>query len=106
MYFFAGHLSAVTDLHGSVQASTISLSWTPPFTLNIASENPDIVGYWVGVMNSSSFLLHSCEINETGFSFILADDSGCQEYIFHITPVNVVGNGTLATFLYYQALEG
>ena len=73
VFFFAGHLSTVTDLHGSVQASIISLSWIPPFTLNIASENPDIVGYWVGVM-SSSFLLHSCEINEAGFSFILADE--------------------------------
>ena len=57
-------------------------------------------------MKSSSFLLHSCEINETEFSFILPDDNGCQEYIFIITPVNVVGNGTSATLLYSQVLEG
>ena len=90
----------------TVQDSTISLTWTAPFTLDIPGD-PDIT-YCVGVVNStSSSILHSqCGITETGFSFSIPPDSACHNYTFTftITPVNVVGNGTSS--MYYHHLQG
>ena len=90
----------------TVQNSTIFLTWTSPFTLDITNVNPDVT-YCVGVVNSTSSLtLHSqCGITETVFNYTLPHDSVCHMYMFTVTPVNVVGNGELET-LTLQPLEG
>ena len=102
-----GLLSAVGSLMMTVQDSTISLTWTAPFTLDISFVDPDIT-YCVGVVNStSSSTLHSqCGITETVFSFSIPPDTACHNYMFTftITPVNVVGNGT--SLIYYHHLQG
>lgn len=84
-----GLLSAVTNLNGSVQGSTISLTWNAPFSLDISG----VTGYCVDIIDtiSSSIFFSQCEINTTRFSYTL---SGCQEHVYTVTPVNVVGNGT------------
>ena len=98
-----GLLVAVGSLTMTVQNSIISLTWRAPFTLNILSENPDIEGYCVDVFNSSSYtLVHSeCGINDTLFNYPTPDDSVCHIYMFTVTPVNVVGNGTKNTISYF-----
>ena len=85
----------------TVQDSTISLTWTAPFTLDITDIDPDIT-YCVGVANSTSSSIQ-CGITETGFSFSIPPDSACHNYMFTftVTPVNVVGNGTSSTYYYY-----
>ena len=103
-YNYTGFLSAVGSLMMTVQNSTISLTWTAPFTLDIPGD-PDIT-YCVGVVNStSSSTLHSqCGITETGFSFSIPPDSACHNYTFTftVTPVNGVGNGISSTYSHLQ----
>ena len=102
-----GLLSAVDSLMMTVQDSTISLTWTVPFTLDIAAVDPDIT-YCVCVVNStSSSTLHSqCGITKTEFSFSIPPDTACHNYMFTftVTPVNGVGNGT--SLIYYHHLQG
>ena len=102
-YALLGLLSAVGSFAMTVQDSTISLTWTAPSTLDIPSENPDIRGYCVDIFNSSSYtLVHSeCGINDTLFNYPTPDDGVCHIYMFTVTPVNVVGNGTKNTISYF-----
>ena len=75
----------------------ISLNWTAPFSLDITDVKPDIE-YCVDVSDSTSSLTLSslCGITVTEFSYPLPPDRGCHDYVFTVTPVNVVGNGTQA----------
>ena len=83
-----GFLSAIGSLMMTVQDSTISLTWTAPFTLDIPGD-PDIT-YCVSMVNStSSSTLHSpCGITETGFSFSIPPDSACHNYTFTFTVID------------------
>ncbi len=80
--------------------SIISLIWTLPFSLDIPGVDPDITGYCVGVVNStSSFVIHSqCGITDTQYNYRVSPRSTpCDTYTFTVTPVNIVGNGTSAS---------
>ncbi len=79
--------------------SIISLTWTPPFSLDIPSVYPDIT-YCVGVVNStSSLVIHSqCGITDTQYNYTVSPISTpCDTYTFTVTPINIVGNGTSAS---------
>ncbi len=77
----------------SLECSTLNLTWTPPFSLDILGVDPDITGYCVDVVSStSSATLHSeCNITRAEFTNLLLPTDSIQ---FTVTPVNVVGNGT------------
>ncbi len=80
--------------------SVISLTWTPPFSLNIPRVEPDITGYCVGVVNSTSSLVidSQCDITDTQYYYTVSPKSThCDNYTFTVTPVNIVGNGTSAS---------
>ncbi len=80
--------------------SIISLTWTPPFSLDIPGVDPDIIGYCVSVVNStSSLVIHSqCGITDTQYDYTVSPRSTpCDNYTFTVTPVNIVGNGTSAS---------
>ena len=74
--------------------SIISLTWTPPFSLDIPGVDPDITGYCVGVVNpTSSLVMHSrCDVTNTQYNY--TNDIVWDIYTFTVTPVSVVGNGT------------
>jgi hypothetical protein len=95
-----GTLSAVGSLNATVElcSPTITLTWTPPFTLDIARVDPDIIGYCVDIINSTSLLTQfsSCEINGTEFSYSAAIENS----IIVVIPVNIVGNGTQRNISY------
>ena len=93
-----GLLPAVGSLELTILNSSYSLEWIPPFSLDITSVDPDIEGYCVDITlpTSSSTPLSQCGITDTHFSYPIAPDSGCHDYIFTIIPVNVLGNGTSA----------
>ena len=84
------------------QNDIITLTWLPPFTLDIPSEDDDIRGYCVDVFNSTSNMLiySECGISATLFQYPKPNDTVCHNYTFTVTPVNVVGNGTSNTIIY------
>ena len=88
----------------TVQDSTISLTWTAPFTLDIAGVDPDIT-YCVGVVNSSSTLHSQCGITETEYEYPIPPDSACHDHMVTVTPVNPAGNGTSSLLTYSEAIE-
>ena len=52
----------------------------------------------MGVVNSTSSTLHSeCGITETEYECPIPPDSACHMYMFTVTPVNVVGNGSASS---------
>ncbi len=80
--------------------SIISLTWTPPFSLDIPHVDPDIIGYCVGVVNSISSLVidSQCGITDTHYNYTVSPRSTpCDTYTFTVTPINIVGNGTSAS---------
>ena len=104
-----GLLSTIESLMVIVDdaSPTIFLSWTPPFTLDITDVDPDIAGYCVDVVSStSSATLHSeCGITVTEFTYPLPLRSWCDAYTFIVTPVNIVGNGISSSLNYSQELQ-
>ena len=99
LHVYIGLLPAVGSLTATPipLASIISLTWTPPFSLDIPHVDPDITGYSVGVVNStSSLVIHSqCGITDTHYNYTVSPRSTpCDTYTFTVTPVNIVGNGT------------
>ena len=104
-----GLLSAVdaVTITTSDPGFILSLTWEPPFTLDIDGVDPDIT-YCVDVINStSSVTLHSeCGITETEFSYPLPQDAVCHSYVLTITPVNVVGRGVSSSLTYIGTEAG
>ena len=102
-----GLLDAVRSLSSTANSTPISVTWEPPFTLDITGEDPDITGYCVDVINStSSVTLHSqCGITETEFTYLIPE-SYCYSttFSFSITPLNIVGRGEEATLFYREHL--
>ena len=103
-----GLLEAVSFLMITANGSNVSITWTPPFTLDISGVNPDITGYCITVTSRiTSLTLNSqCGTNVTEFHYTLSPDSACNTYNFTVVPVNIVGNGTSATVMYSQDEEG
>ncbi len=102
MLHIVGLLPAVGSLTATLIPldSIISLNWTAPYSLDITSVDPDISGYCVGVVNStSSLVMHSqCNITDTQYNYTVSpNDIVCDTYTFTVTPVNKVGNGTSAS---------
>ena len=106
-----GLLSAVGSLSLNSTPFTITLTWTRPFTLDIAAgDDPDITGYCVDVVIdklSSSTRLSNCDINNTVFQYTLPPHTGCHDsYMFIVAPINRVGIGPPANISYSQKLSG
>ena len=107
MYALLGPLTAVDRLTLTEQNSTISVTWGAPSTLDITSVDSDIKGYYVNVMKSCSTssslqTLDTELVTETRYSYPTPPDGVCCIYMFAITPVNVVGNGTQTTVPYIR----
>ncbi len=96
-------LAPVGSLTLAVQDPNISLTWTPPFTLDITGTDSSIAGYCVEVLGNvvefTSPLRKSthtvCDVAETRFTYPLSmlSESVCYYYEFVVFAVNEVGNG-------------
>ena len=94
-----GLLSAVGDLRASSNASSVTISWTAPFSLDVTGVDPDI---WYSVLiynvtdenNPTAILCTDCiNITETHYTFTPDYLSPCHVYNFSVIPVNGAGQG-------------
>ena len=96
---FLGLLSAVVGLKASKNASSVTISWTAPFSLDVTGVDPDI---WYSVLiynvtnenNPTAIPCTDC-INITETHYIFTPDylSPCHVYNFSVIPVNGAGQG-------------
>ena len=97
IYPISGLLSAVRNLVALPQRDVISLTWTPPFSLDITGVEPDL-WYRVEVYNITGGRtpLTNLTVYEPEFNFTstVPHPSPCDQFEFRVTPVNVVGAGT------------
>ncbi len=100
--YHVGRLPAVGSLAATLAPvdSILSLTWTPPFTLDIPGVDPDIAHYCVVVVNltSSSEILFMCNVTDTQYNYTVSPNGiVCDTYNFTVVPVNIVGLGTSAS---------
>ena len=94
-----GLLSVVSDLRASSNASSVTISWTAPFSLDVTGVDPD---FWYSVLiynvtdenNPTAILCTDCiNITETHYTFTPDYLSPCHVYNFSVIPVNGAGQG-------------
>ena len=98
----AGSLDTVRDLRVQSDTNFISLSWSPPFSLNVTDTEPDV---WYTVLvynvtdkdNPLAVPWPSCQdIADTNCTFTAEDHSPLHEFSFAVVPKNGVGNGKIS----------
>ena len=102
VYFYnniLGLLDEVREVDTSINCSSITLTWQPPFSLDIPNTDPDMT-FCVEVYNVSEgertpmHHLGRCSIVTPHYT-IPTNNSGLMlHYQFIVTAVNVVGRGT------------
>ena len=106
---YIGLLDAVRLLSSTANSTLISVTWEPPFSLDITGVDPDITGYCVDVINSTSSvtLLSECGITEAEFTYLMPPERYCYSttFLFSITPLSIVGQGEVATLFYREHLS-
>ena len=88
-----GLLSAVGDLRANSNASSVTISWTAPFSLDVTGVDPDI-RYSVLIYNvtdeNNPTAISSVNVNETHYTFT---PDCLDKYNIYIIPVNGAGKG-------------
>ncbi|CAI8005721.1 hypothetical protein GBAR_LOCUS4371, partial [Geodia barretti] len=94
-----GPLSAVAGLRVTSNASSVTISWSAPFSLDVTGVDPDI---WYSVLiynvsdenNPTAILCTDCiNITETHYTFTPDYLSPCHVYNFSAIPLNGAGQG-------------
>ena len=81
------------------QWSSILLTWSPPFSLDITGVDLDL-WYCVEVYNisrGSTPLTTNCSVYEPQLFFIAPNHSPCDLFEFRVVAVNAVGYGSLTS---------
>ncbi|CAI8019265.1 hypothetical protein GBAR_LOCUS11596 [Geodia barretti] len=94
-----GPLSKVVDLRVMSNASSVTVSWTAPFSLDVTDVDPDI---WYSVLvynvtdenNTAAILCTDCiNITETHYTFTPDYPSHFHLYNISVVPLNGAGQG-------------
>ena len=106
---FAGPLTAVQDLGVTkLQFNAFSISWLPPFSLNLTNAEPDVV-YCVEIYNvtdelNREHLVSNCSVLNTEYNFTTDHEAPTEQYYeITVTPrSNVEGarNGSAARVIF------
>ena len=108
-----GILSAVSDLIiNDLKEEYVFINWTAPYTL-ILSGPPPYIKYCVDAWSIEGFIseysrhIYSfCDIENPFLNIsLIRTESRCNHYLFKVTPVNVVGNGTSSYARNYESLN-
>ena len=98
-FIITGPVSEVGDLKLAESSTSITISWSPPFTLDVTGVDPDI---WYSVLiynvtdeNNPTAILctHCTNITETHYTFNPDYPSPCHAYNFTVIPFNGAGKG-------------
>ena len=107
--FFLGPLSAATGLTATHNATSITISWEAPWSLDVTGVDHDI---WYSVLiqnvtdenNPTPISCTDCtNITETVYTFTPDHLSPCHVYKFSVTPFNGAGQGEGSN--YYSTLH-
>ena len=107
MHGCAGPLGSVPDMMSNSNASSINVSWTAPFSLDVTGVDPDI---WYSVFiynvtdgnNLTAIPCTDCnDIAETHYIFTLEYFSPCHKFNFTVIPQNGVGDGPSSSVVGY-----
>ena len=112
LYFFSlydvlysGLLSAVRNLRIATNASSVTISWIAPFSLDVTGVDPDIwytvLIYNVTDMNNPTaiFCTDCINITETHYTFTPDYLSPCHLYNFSVIPANGAGHGEISPYV-------
>jgi hypothetical protein len=106
-----GRLQAIQGLSTTKNTTSLTLSWTAPFSLDVTGSDPDI---WYSVLiynvtdenNPTAILFTDCiNITETHCIFSPDYTSPCHVYNLSVIPLNGAGQGEgteLTSSLYYD----
>lgn len=90
---------AVVDLRVHYNSTSIRVSWTSPFSLDVSGVDPDI---WYSVTiytltneTTEVIICNDC-VNLTDTHYIFTPDyiSLCQKFLFSVVPFNGAGQGS------------
>ena len=92
---YTGPLSAVTDLGVISNASSVTISWSAPFSLDVTGVDPDI---WYSVLlynvtDENNPKLLEKHTTTTSYTFAPAGFSPCHKYLFSVIALNGAGRG-------------
>ena len=97
--FLTGLLSSVVNLETASSTSSITVSWSAPFSLDVTGVDPDI---WYSVLiynvtdeeNPTAVPCTDCHnLTETHYIFSPDYPSPCHKYTFTVIPYNGAGQG-------------
>ena len=103
--FASGLLSAASNVSATSDASSITISWTAPFSLDVTGVDLDI---WYSVLiynvtdenNPTTISCIDCiNITETHYTFTPDYLSPCHVYNFSVIPVNGAGQGESSAYV-------
>ena len=111
IFCLTGLLSAVGDLEISSNGSSITISWTAPYSLDVTGVDPDI---WYSVLiynvTDDEPTLISCtdciNITDTHYTFTPESPSPCHQYIFTVLPLNGAGQGETSQNITGYTIDG
>ncbi|CAI8019347.1 hypothetical protein GBAR_LOCUS11635 [Geodia barretti] len=94
-----GRLQAIRGLSATKNTTSLTISWTAPFSLDVTGSDPDI---WYSVLiynvtdenNPTAILCTDCiNITETHYTFSPDYTSPCHVYNLSVIPLNGAGQG-------------
>ena len=90
-------MPSVNDLNISSDATSVTIAWTAPFSLDVTGVDPDI---WYSVLiynvtdEPTTIPCTDCiNITETNYTLTPDYPTPCHKYVFTVIPVNGVGQG-------------
>ena len=99
-HVFSGPVSKVVDLRVRSNASSVIVSWTPPFSLDVTDVHPDV---WYSVLiynmtDENSTTVNLCtDCIETNYTFTHEYFSHSHVYNISVVPLNGAGEGQSST---------
>ena len=108
-----GTLSSVGDLRITQNTTSLHISWTPPFSLDIPSEGfgPNM---WYSVLIYNVTDEHSAavvpctdcdDITDTYYTFTLDYLNSCHKYQFSVVPFNGAGQGETSSNITVKGMQ-